>query len=182
MDDNKIIVCYTGGTCGDLLVALVDSRHARVTDIGTVMHHNERTCLKKPNIFASDLEKDTYINTIQYNSFPSHDLDYHIRSNHKFISVVVTDQETAKWAANRFKLLHRPHVWKEMCNFSGVSTVDEYAQMLLDYSSMVITKTDQTLDLKRIINGYALLDLAEYVRSPLDSAFYQTWLDKQNRF
>jgi len=178
--DYPIIVCYTGGTCGDLISALVDSSDAQLYN-GTVRHNPARVRLKKPHQFESSTDKDYYILEIskQYKSVPSHDLDYHVEKNHSFVGITVKDKTIALRAANRFKNLHRPHVWEEMSNFSGAKTVADYAQLLLDYSNLVEMHTSNILKLERILAGDAIDDLAKIITTPLDSNLYANWLKHQ---
>jgi len=63
------IVCYTGGTCGDLITAMIDDRDSTFY-FKAVMHDKQRQRLKKPLSFANDEEKDDYLQQIseQYNS------------------------------------------------------------------------------------------------------------------
>ena len=80
MENSLNIVVYTGGTCGDLLGALIDPSSAKVT--GTTMSldpHQQK--LKKPQNFNTDEEKDTYIQSVNFNSIVSHDTEYHKRRN-----------------------------------------------------------------------------------------------------
>ena len=107
MDTNSLaIVCYTGGTCGDLISAMIDYHDATFTVFKTVKHADRRQRLKKPHLFTTTEEKNQYLVEVaqQYNSIPSHDLDYHVQQQHKFISIIVEDATVAQWAANRFKL------------------------------------------------------------------------------
>ena len=80
------IVCYTGGSCGDLITALIDGKGAHFRN-KAVMFEQDRLRFKKPHTFANDEEKDQYLNEIanKYRSIPSHDLQYHIKSGHDFI-------------------------------------------------------------------------------------------------
>jgi hypothetical protein len=88
--DNLKIVCYTGGTCGDLITAMIDHRDSMFAH-RAVMHDMYRQRLKKPLTFADDIEKNQYLLDIskKYHSIPSHDLDYHVKQLHEFISIPV---------------------------------------------------------------------------------------------
>jgi len=174
------IVCYTGGTCGDLIAAMIDSTDVEVKN-RVIMHAEQRQRLKKPHTFANDQQKTEYLDTIfqTYKSVPSHDLNYHVNNRHKFIAITVQDFATAVWAAERFKLVHRPHVWQEMTRACGADTVEDYAQILIDYSRMVVQHTDQVLELERIVKGHAVDDLKQYVDTDLDQGLYLNWLNRQ---
>lgn len=183
--DNLTIVCYTGGACGDLITAMIDYRNAEFTPSKAVKHNVERQRLKKPHLFSSDEEKDQYLIDIaqHYNSIPSHDLDYHIRRGHKFISIIVDDMDVARWAAKRFKDLHRPHVWEEMARVCGASTVDDYAQILIHYSNMVKKHTTQLVSLESIKNKTAVEGLEQVLGNPISKEgrnVYRNWWNLQH--
>jgi hypothetical protein len=183
--DNLTIVCYTGGACGDLVTAMIDHRNCQFTPFHTVKHADDRQRLKKPHLFSSDEEKDQYLIDIaqQYNSIPSHDLDYHVRRGHKFISIVVDDNKIAHWAANRFKALHRPHVWEEMSRACGAKTVDDYAQILIHYSNMVRNHTTKTISLESIKKKTAVDSLEQALGKSIDQKgknVYINWWNLQH--
>lgn len=185
MDTSDLkIVCYAGGTCGDLITGMIDCRDVTYRD-SVLVHNDFRQRLKKPNTFANNEEKDKYVTEvlIHYNSIPSHDLNYHIERKHPFISITVNDFDTASWAANRFKQLHRPHVWKEMQQACGANTVKDYAQILIDYSNLVKMHTNQLITLESIIQGHAVEQIENILKQNLDNAekdLYNNWLQKQN--
>ena len=162
-----MIVFYTGGTCGHVLSAIIDSQGCELN--GTAVKMSPDRCqLNKPHTFLNDLEKTQYLHemSLVYNSLPSHDLDYHVSAGQDFITVIVNKFDTALWAAERFRQLHRPNVWKEMQQFCGASDVTKYAKTLIDYSNMVKTHTKKIITLERILSGHAVEDLANYVESP----------------
>ena len=184
MDTNDLkIVCYTGGTCGDLITAMIDDRDSTFY-FKAVMHNQQRQRLKKPLTFANDEEKDVYLQQIseQYNSIPSHDLDYHVKRKHDFISITVEDPKVALWAARRFKHLHRPHVWQEMQQACGAVTVKDYAEILIQYSNMVKQHTDKVIPLESIYKGRAIEKLESVLSIQIDRPrqnLYRNWLDLQ---
>lgn len=173
------IVCYAGGTAGDLITALIDPTAATFRN-GAVIHTKQRQRLKKPHLFADNAEKDVYIETIskEFNSIPSHDFAYHRMREHLIISVTVEDMGVALWAAKRFKELHRPHVWDEMMKVCNAKSVEDYAQILIDFSNMIKLYTKQTIKLEGITNGNLLTDIEQVLGRDLGSTskeFYQTW-------
>jgi hypothetical protein len=178
--EHPIIVCYCGGTCGDLISALIDNSDVYLHN-RTVKHASLRERLKKPHQFESTADKDHYMTEIfkQYKSIPSHDLDYHVQKNHVFIGITIKDKTIALRAANRFKNLHRPHVWEEMSKVTGAVTIEDYAQLLLDYSNLVETHTSNIVKLERILTGDAITDLAKIITTPLDNELYTNWLKHQ---
>lgn len=174
------IVCYTGGTCGDLVCAMIDPTEAVLLD-KTIKHASDRVRLKKPHLFEGDDDKHTYLKSMSmiYQSIPSHDLDYHLRCEHDFIAVVVKDFAVALWAAERFKTLHKPTVWQEMQQMCGATSTQDYAQILIDYSSMVSIKTKKIIRLERILRGHAGQDLSCLLQKNIDCCLYDQWLAAQ---
>jgi hypothetical protein len=180
------IVCYMGGTCGDLITAIIDRKDV-IFNINkkTITHSPERTQLKKSNLFDSDSAKDQYIQDIglMYNSIPSHDIEYHISRQHPFIGITVDDYDVALWAANRFKNIHRPHVWKEMQQVCGANSVEDYAQMMIAYSELIKLHTTRTVPLESIKNGCVVGHLEKTLNITVDTgakSLYTNWLAMQN--
>jgi hypothetical protein len=171
------IICYTGGTCGDVITALFDSTSTSYRG-STVMIDADRSRLKKPHEFVTDESKDQYLAEMaaKYQSIPSHDLAYHARKHHEFIGITVRDQAVALWAAQRFKDLHRPHVWAEMTAACGVDTVEDYAQMMLDFSNLIVQHTNKIVTLESIRAGTALQNP---ILENANKDFYNTWLQLQ---
>ena len=176
-----MIVCYMGGTCGDLICALFDSEPADMYN-NRVILSSERQHLKKPHTFNNNEEKDQYLDNISkiYKSIPSHDIEYHIQRQHEFVGVVVEQLDTALWSSQRFKELHRPHVWEEMQRSCGAKSVEEYAQMMLDYSYMIKQHTSKIITLEEILNGQAIKKLQSMLKEQLNSNFYHQWLKVQH--
>lgn len=172
------IICYAGGTCGDLITALIDSKGAYFQNTA-VMFEQDRLRLKKPHTFANDEEKDQYLHdmALKYRSVPSHDIQYHIKRKHNFIGITVQDLNVAKWAAKRFKELHRPHVWAEMASACGVHSVEDYAQILIDFSNLLKQHTDRIITLESIKDGIVLQN--SLLKNPIKN-LYQNWTDLQN--
>jgi hypothetical protein len=182
MDSDLIFVVYMGGCCGDFVAAAIDNRDCELNRVQNRMRlpeHRER--LKKIHLFDNDDERDQYVAVMseQYRSIPSHDLDYHLRRHHRFIAVTVTDVDTAQWAAHRFQHSHRPEIWRKFCQQFGVKTLDNYAELVLNYSKMIRTKTPDIIALEDILSGHALTRLDSILGSDLNTTqqeFYQQWL------
>lgn len=172
------IVCYAGGSCGDLITALIDGKGAYFRN-KAVMFQQDRLRFKKPHTFSNDAEKDQYLDemTNKYRSIPSHDMQYHIKRGHDFIGITVQDLNVAKWAASRFKELHRPHVWAEMTAVCGVSTIEDYAQTMIDFSNLVIQHTNKIITLESIKAGTVLQN---QLLPTGNKNLYQNWQDLQN--
>lgn len=171
------IICYLGGTCGDLVTAMFDPTKATING-NSVQLVPEITKLKKPHLFDSDSAKDRYLlDSSQYKCIASHDTAYHMSKKHNFISIVSDDMEVNTWAATRFKNLHRPHVWEEMSRYSGARTVPEYAQLIVDYSGLVRGYTTQLITLSDIVNGNLIKTISQWIDVNDDAKnLYNQWL------
>jgi len=162
----SIIVCYTGGTAGDIVARIIDNQELS----------KDRQRLKKPHLFFSDKEKDQYINDSAWASLPSHDFEYHQSRQHKILGVCCRDMPSALWAADRFKVQHRPHVWEEMSRACGANTIEQYAQMIIDFGNMIANYTNNVLYLDRIIAGHAVADLLDLDMPVTGKDLYTEWL------
>lgn len=152
------------------------------SNTGKIILPDHRIKLKKPHLFESDSIKDQYLQSVPAGTcVSSHDLDYHVRQQHNFISITVHDEQIALWAALRFQQLHQPHVWKEMQQHCGVNTVEQYAQALIDYSTMVANLTDKIVALESIVTGQTTaIENSLGIKIDDDKkTFYQNWLELQ---
>lgn len=177
-----VFVVYMGGTCGDVVTALVDWSDSEINhDLGTMVLNKHRQRLKKPNDFSSNQEKDIYVNEItqKYISIPSHDIEYHVNQHHEFIGIACDDSDLAHWAARRFKQAHRPHVWQEVEKAAAISSVEQYAELILNYSAMIKQRTNKIIMLEDIVSGQAMLELSALVPDVdimINEKQYQKWL------
>lgn len=178
------IVCYMGGTCGDLISAMIDYRGSRFEG-RKITHTHIRQRLKKPQLFISDLEKDEYLKQVEsetdYRSISSHDMAYHISRKHSFIGITCDDFKIALKAAHRFKEFHRPLVWEQVQAASGAKTIEDYAQMIIDFSSLVRQHTTRTIKLESIMNKKVYSELNELL--PIDKNgrnVYLNWIHWQS--
>ena len=99
----------------------------------------------------------------------------------RIIGITVQDKALACWAAERFKRLHRPHVWEEMTQVCGATSVDEYAEMMIHFGNLVRSKTQKILQLENILAGNLIKDLEtlEVSSNGLNTPLYQQWLSLQ---
>ena len=178
------IVCYMGGTCGDLISAMIDYRGSQFEG-RKITHTHIRQRLKKPQLFVSDLEKDEYLKQVEsetdYRSISSHDMAYHINRKHSFIGITCDDFKIALKAAHRFKDFHRPQVWEQVQAASGAKTIEDYAQMIVDFSSLVRQHTTRTVKLESIMNKKVYSELNELL--PIDKNgrnVYLNWIRWQS--
>jgi hypothetical protein len=177
-----IIVCYAGGTCGDLISAMLDARQCQICANGSVQLPRDRCRLKKPHEFTDNQAKLSYINRCvgYYNSIASHDAAFHQDQAHEFLAVTVNSMKNALWAAQRFRDLHRPHVWQEMQNLCGARTVNDYAEILQHFSRMVAQTCKWHIDLSDIVLGQAVARLQDQ-KLDCDQTFYDQWLNQNRR-
>lgn len=163
---SPIIVCFVGGTAGDILTQILDT--AELTP--------ERWQLKKPHLFANDAEKDLFLASTPFISVPSHDFDYHSRRKHNILGIVCRNFSDANWAAARFKKLHRPQVWKEMTAFCGADTKEAYAQVIMDFGNMIANYTNNVVYLDEILTGQAVEKLQTIGYQTPGQEKYKNWL------
>lgn len=163
---SPVIVCFVGGTAGDIVTQILDP-----SDLTSV-----RCQLKKPHLFDNDSDKDLFLSTAPFISIPSHDFEYHYKRKHNILGVVCRNFLEAQWAAARFKKLHRPHVWKEMTAFCGADTQDAYAQVILDFGNMVANYTNNVVYLDEILAGHAVAKLQTLGYQSLSQEKYNKWL------
>lgn len=185
-DLDTTLVVYMGGCCGDLVTALIDHTNVGLyVAFRTIRLSPQRQRLKKPHEFVDNHAKDNYLSDISrtYKSVPSHDIEYHACRKHSFVGIAVTDASTALWAAHRFRNVHRPAVWHSVMQACGIQHVEQYAQLLLDYGSMICNRTDHLIDVGAIRHGELLPQLELILGRDLDQAArncYRNWLDMQS--
>lgn len=175
-----IVVCYMGGTYGDTVAGLINE-DLKTDVLWLVVRPNEEVSkLKKPHTFGSDQEKDEYINSIssEYKCILSHDQDYHFSRNHNVLGIVVTNIKSALKCANRFKVAHRPQVWKEMMDRCGAKTIEEYAEMMLHYSSTIEKQSKWIISTDEIEDGRVLEKITQITGTPVSTLTqnaYKNW-------
>jgi len=168
-----------GGMCGDLVAGIIDPTDVVIGPHGQVTLPFVRQQLKKPHTFVTDYDKDNVLNSVPANSLSSHDYDYHLKKQHKLLGVGTLDLPAAVWAAERFKLLHRPTVWAEMTAKCGAATIDEYAMMYVHFTRMMANNPNATIiEIQNIINGQLIDELLKlnFSINPQGYKLYQQWL------
>lgn len=172
-----IIICYMGGTAGDLVTATIDGKDTRLDDRKVIISA-ERSKLKKPHLFTNSSETVDYIKSMaeNYSSLPSHCLDFHLEQRQDFVGIVVNTMETAIWAATRFKELHLPHVWEEVMKYGNISKVEEYASMMLNFSETIKKYTNKIISLEDILSGNLLAELDRLNIQLTNPSLYEIWL------
>jgi hypothetical protein len=180
------IVVYMGGCCGDLIAALIDTTDCRVNPgTKTMTLPGSRQRLKKPHLFPTDREKDSWLEMIgmSYKSIPSHDLEYHARRKHRFVGITVQTPELSLWAAKRFQATLLPQTWLDICSGFSIKTVDDYAELMLHYSVMMLSKTPFVIRLEDIIAGKVLHSIRMHTCNGVEQgaeSLYRQWLDMEH--
>lgn len=174
------IVLYTGGTCGDLVSGVLDMNGVGINGNNCVVLE-ERSKLKKSHLFLTDNDRDNYIDYSSklWSSIPSHDSRYHMTKNHEVIGIVCTTYNTARWAADRFKNIHRPAVWEEVCKSCNIDNVEQYAELILSFSNLIEPFIKYKIFLEDICKGNLLSELKKFTDIDRNSKIlYDQWLKR----
>ena len=181
MSAKKTIVCFAGGTSGDLVVAMIDS-----LDCGYEINDHrinltkDRSGMKKPWMFKNADEKRNYItDTFEaYDSLPSHDIDFHIgEKSENVIGITCFDKVLRDKSASRFKNLHGSEVWDSLTKVTNTKTLDRYSNDILEVSKK-LKNNFLTIDLSQIVGGN-LLDLLHQMGFDItvkSGSLYEYWL------
>lgn len=179
-----MIVCFAGGTYGDIVTVILDSKNCKLDPDGLIVLPDDRMKLKKPHLFLNAKEKNNYIEQMnkKYLSIPSHDLDFHLQNNHNFLGVVCEDKNLRLKASRRFKILHPEYVWKEMQNVSNSNSIEQYANDILEMSKKIIKSDNQYLDVDDILSGnlIKIMERKNNIKiSEENKNLYKDWLKLQ---
>lgn len=175
-----------GGACGDLITSMIDLQDSRLdVQSRTIKMPLHRQQLKKPHVFPDDLDKDRYLDSMAllYSSVPSHDIDYHVMRGHRFVGIRVQDLNMALWAAQRFRDVHRPEVWRSVTHHCNITSVAQYAQLMLDHGRMIGQHTVELLELEDIVSGRVVPALEHIIGRKLAADavnYYSAWQTLQN--
>jgi len=168
MSAKKTIVCFAGGTSGDLVVAMIDS-----LDCGYEINDHrikltkDRSGMKKPWMFKNADEKRNYItDTFEiYDSLPSHDIDFHIgEKSENVIGITCFDKVLRDKSASRFKNLHTSEVWDSLTKVTNTKPLDQYSNDILEVS-------------KKLKNNFLTIDLSQIVGGNLPDLLHQMGFD-----
>ena len=176
------IVSHIGGTCGDLIAAVIDSTDVSFRSTYAVKLPLSRLSLKR-GILNTDEEINQYLLEIfkKYKSVSSHlplsDVVFY--DNIKIITPVVYDKDIALWAANRFTSANLVKPYNHI-NGSVCENDEEYANILLDHTKYMVGINPNSsaifIDVKDIVEGNLINKLQDHIDTELDSNFYQQWL------
>ena len=181
MSAKKTIVCFAGGTSGDLVVAMIDS-----LDCGYEINDHrinltkDRSGMKKPWMFKNADEKRNYItDTFEaYDSLPSHDVDFHIgEKSENVIGITCFDKVLRDKSASRFKNLHTSEVWDSLTKVTNTKTLDQYSNDILEISKK-LKNNFLTIDLSQIVGGNLpdLLHQMGFDITVKSGSLYEDWL------
>jgi hypothetical protein len=172
-----LIVLYMGGTCGDLLVSVIDNTHSRI-DNTRILATLEKNQFKRVNELGDDANKHAKLLDLgrKFKAVPSHDADYHIKFNHKYIAIEVDSIVDAMWAARRFVNLHLAFDWAIDMQRGGEATIKAYADQIMAYTHIVTPSAFLSVNLRDIRGGKLIDILQPHFRHPLDSGIYTQWL------
>ena len=172
------VVSHIGGTCGDLITAVIDSTDTHINWTAAVKLPMNRVTLKQGKL-KTDNEVSQYLLDIfkKYKSVSSHS-PIPIE-NIKLINPVIYDKKIAIWAAHRFTRVNLKKPYNDyMCR--ECKNDEEYANILLDHCQFVTemnTNPDTILiDVRDIVEGNLIKKLQNYIDTELDNNFYQRWL------
>jgi hypothetical protein len=174
------IICYIGGTCGDLVTSVIDSTDSKL-DGSKIYTMLSRSKLKSSLFLNSEIEQLNYIKEMEskYLSIPSHKIDLHIKYKHPYITIFTENYDLALWCANRYKNLNKPDVWENMTKINN-DTIESYAQTIIQTCNYSVSHTDRVITLEDILSGNLLSRLSQYVNTPLNEKLYEEWLSRQD--
>jgi hypothetical protein len=181
MNAHKTIVCFAGGTSGDLVVSVLDPKNCDYNPSqGKVKISKDRSVMKKFWQFTNTKQKkDAIKNGFEnYDSLPSHDVDFHIdHGQDKVIGITCFDKDLRDRSATRFKNLHSNQVWDSLTKVSKTETIEQYSDDILQISRK-LERAFTTIDLKEIIKGNLISRLTEmeYTISDESLEIYKKWM------
>jgi len=173
------LILYMGGCCGDIVTGLIDTKGISIQS-GKCVMLKERAKLKRSFVFENDAQKNTYILSSgkHWKSLPTHDTEFHLKQKHEYIGITCKNKKVAIWCAERFRNLHTPVVWERICKTISITSTDEYAQTIIDFSDYIGTYAKHTLDIDDIIEGNAIEKLKEFTELDITSTImYSQWLE-----
>jgi len=184
MIGRKTIVCFAGGTAGDLVVGVLDPRNCSYDyDHGSINLEEDRYAMQKFWKFDDDIKKDAYLKEAfkSYDSLPSHDVDFHFKNKtNDVLGITCFDEDLRRKSARRFKSLHRPWIWESLRFVTDTETIEKYTNDILKISRKLKDRFN-TIDLEDIIKGNLIKNLQSlgYEISDEGIKLYETWLKKR---
>jgi len=176
-----MILVFAGGTCGDIVCGSIDDKDF-VFDYNTteIKFDKKREKLKKPHLFKSFKDKQTYLAKAvkKYNCIPSHDIDFHIRNRDNFWGITVEDPKHRLLAAKRFKLKNQPQSWKDIEKMSHSHTAEQYANTIYEMRKKIKRHAKFTIDFSEILSGRLIniIESQDIVISAEKENIYHFWL------
>jgi len=138
--DNKRIILFRGGMCGDLILGMIDKNallhrpgskkgYSTINDYRIKKH---RSKMKKFFNYTNE-QKNRYYNNLT-NTIITHDTDYLLNSD-DVIQIICSSEEKIVSFAERFEKIHRKKVIDEAraaINSKG-NFVEDYTQSILEW-------------------------------------------------
>ena len=184
MNKRKTIVCFAGGTSGDIVVAVMDPKNCQYDPQKARMKiAKDRAEMKIPWTFQGDEQKNNFIRKSfqKYETIPSHDVDFHIGQGAKnVLGITCFDKDLRDRSAKRFKAIHTDEDWNSLLKVTKTETVDQYSDDILAISKK-LDASFPTIDLVSIINGTLLEKLGALGYKIPDSgiSLYDKWIKNQ---
>ena len=171
------IVAYTGGSCGEMVTAVIDPTGYHFNGRYLELLKYDRSKLKNRewDFSLSNIDRDNVINelALKYKSLPSHKIDYHVLRKHDVIFIDSTEPGIDEWVFNRLHDIHGKNEWLNLEKDKEVffNNLQENQQVMLSIAKRVIKLRD-------ILEGKLIDVLKTYVSTPLNESLYYTWLEQ----
>ena len=181
MNESKTIVCFAGGTSGDIVVAVMDPKNCK--------HDPEKARIKIPKdraemkmfwTFQGVEQKNNFIRKTfeNYDTIPSHDVNFHISQGaENVLGITCFDKDLRDRSAKRFKAIHTDQDWDSLLKVTKTETVDQYSDDILSISKK-LNDNFPTIDLSSIINGTLIEKLGAlgYQIPDVGISLYDRWI------
>lgn len=171
--DRPVIIVFHGGTAGDLVTAVLDSRNA-ILDNGLIAFTDQRSELK--NNRDSHYKLD-WLSTEakQYGAVPSHAEELHVAHNHRFLLVTALTHAESEWAAIR---LAQSLIIRERASIA--LDLAATSQAIRHYSETYLPHAEHTVSVNDIRHGKLIERLQLlYPHIVCDDTLYVNWIRQQ---
>lgn len=173
------IVAYTGGSCGEMVTAVIDPTGYHFNGRYLELLKYDRSKLKNRewDFSLSNIDRDNAINelALKYRSLPSHKLDYHAFRKHDVIFIDATQPGMEEWVFNRINDIHSGK-HKQWLNLE--KDKESYINNFYPSQQFLLPIAKRIIKLRDILEGKLIDVLKTYVATPLNEALYYTWLDQ----
>jgi len=186
MKTYPVIVCYAGGTAGDLMTAVIDNTDCSYDSSKNKLKiGKERSLMKKFYLFKERNDKINYIKNIfqTFKSLPSHDVDFHTRyKEFNTLGITCFDEKLRFLSSKRFKILHSEKVWESLQEVSLASTIEEYSNNIFEISKKIQDNFIH-IDLLEVLKGDLInfLEKNNFKISAESKSLYNKWLEDSKK-